>query len=157
MTVMVIIAENAGAVTKCRIIEDNMGLFDLFKKKPEETKAVEAAAPPVEKIKKPRKPRVKKPVPEPVIEEKAIAAPEVKVLKMDFDPTNPRLGSMELDWNPEFVETLRQAGYSGIKEEDIVDAWLRDVCRTIANDIPSFDNVRYIQRQDAGNGKTIFS
>ena len=158
MTVTVTIAENVGAVTKCRIIEDNMGLFDLFKKKPEETKAVEAAAPPVEKIKKPRKPRVKKPVPEPVIEEKTIAAPEVKVLKMDFDPTNPRLGSMELDWNPEFVSMLKEHGYQGDKDEDVVDAWLTDVCKTISqNEFPMSENVRYIQRRDLGGGKTEFS
>ena len=138
-----------------------MGLFDLFKKKPEETKAVEAAAPPVEKIKKPRTPRVKKPVPEPVIEEKAIAAPEVKVLKMDFDPANPRMGSLELDWNAEFIDLLKKHGYPGNSAEDVVDAWLNDICRTIIagnnpGNVANFDN-RYVNKRNLGDGKTEVS
>lgn len=142
-----------------------MGLFDLFKKKQEEPVAVVAeAAPPVEKIKKPRKPRAKKvapePIPEPIPEptpEPVPTAPEVKVLKLDFDPKNPAIGSMELDWNKEFIESLRTAGYIGNTEEEIVDAWLKDVCRTIANDVPYFDNVRYINRRELGDGKAEFS
>ena len=137
-----------------------MSIFDLFKKKPTpaepatvaESKPESKAEP---KPKKPRKPRVKK---ESVTEEApAKVDPEVKVLKLEFDPTNPRMGSMELDWNKEFIETLRAAGYQGAKEEDIVDAWLKDVCKTIAGEIPYFDNVRYIQRRDVGGGKTEFS
>jgi MFS family permease len=83
--------------------------------------------------------------------------PEVKVLKFDFDPANPRLGSIELDWNPEFVEMLKTHGYIGNSPEEIVDQWLMDVCRTISSEVPYMDNVRYIQRRNLGDGKTEFS
>jgi hypothetical protein len=129
-----------------------MSIFDLFKKK--SAPAAEAEIKKEEKPKaekKPRKPRAKKEPP-------AKAEPEVKVIKMDFDPVNPGIGSMELDWNKEFVDTLKTAGYVGSTDEDIVDAWLKDVCRTIAGDMPGgTDNIRYIQRRDVGGGKTEFS
>ena len=109
-----------------------------------EEKVVEktAAAP---KAKKPRKPKK--------------TGPEVKVLNFDFDPANPKMGSMELDWNDEFVVALRKAGYTGQADEDVVNAWLTDVCKTIAadqiNNMP--DNVRYIQRRESGDGKAEYS
>lgn len=142
-----------------------MGLFDLIKKiipnQAEAQPKIEVAEP---KPKKLRKPRVKKPKPEPVteplvIEEEITAkpAPEVKVLKLDFDPANPAIGSMELEWNAEFVETLVAAGYKGQTDESIVDQWLMDVCKTISQEVPYMDNIRYIQRRDVGGGKTEFS
>ena len=138
--------------------KSNMSIFDIFKKKPVPVEPAvveskpEAKAEP--KPKKPRKPRAKK--------QESVAPPvgnqpEVKVLKFDFDPNNPRLGSIELDWNPEFVEMLRTHGYSGITEEAVVDAWLMDVCKTISGEVPYMDNVRYIQRRNLGDGKTEFS
>jgi hypothetical protein len=160
-----VIDENA---TKFRIIEDHMGLLDIFKKNTAEQPipvvaqpAAEATvvddAPAAEKIKKPRKARAKKTEPAPEAAAPKID-PEVKVLKFEFDPENPRLGSIELDWNIEFVHLLRSHGYSGNTDEDIVDAWLMDVCKTIStNEFPMSDNVRYIQRRDLGGGKTEFS
>lgn len=135
-----------------------MGLLDIFKRvttnQPAEIPEVQAV--PEAKPKKPRKPR--KPKVEAQKEETPKTPPEVKVLKFDFDPANPRLGSIELDWNPEFVEMLTEHGYVGNTAEDIVDAWLMDVCKTISqNEFPMSDNVRYIQRKDLGDGKTEFS
>jgi hypothetical protein len=116
------------------------------------------------KPKKPRKPRVKKPAPEPVAEKPAVAAdPVVKVVKLDFDPANPRLGSLELDWNDEFIQLLAQHGYQGGKPEEIVDAWLNDICRTILNNqypgsnVTILDNARFVKRQNLGDGKTEVS
>ena len=116
-----------------------------------------------EKPVKPRKPRVKKPKPEPVVEpltvaEQPVAKPEVKVLKLDFDPANPRMGSLELDWNTEFIDLLKQHGYPGNSAEDVVDAWLNDICRTIIagnhpNNVSAFDN-RYVNKRNLGDGKT---
>lgn len=60
--------------------------------------------------------------------------PKIDVVKFDFDPKNPKLGSIELDWNDEFIKLLKQHGYMGATNEDIVDAWLNDVCRTIIAD-----------------------
>ena len=112
-------------------------------------------------VKKPRKPRVKKEkvVPPPKAE------PKVDVLKFDFDPMNPRIGSIELDWNTEFVELLTEHGYYGNTEEEIVDLWLNDVCKTIiANQFPgavanaaALAGANMVQRRKVGEGKTEVS
>jgi len=115
------------------------------------------------KPKKPRKPRVKK-VKEPIVETHPQVEPEVRVLKFDFDPANPQVGSMELDWNAEFIEMLRQAGYRGVNPEALVDAWLNDVARNIlasnpppANVATNPDGSRYVSRRDLGDGLSEFS
>ena len=117
-----------------------------------------------EKPKKPRKPRAKKvapePVAEPVVEKKA---PHVAVTNLDFDPKNPRLGSLELDWNEEFIILLQDHGYTGGSAEEIVDAWLNDICRNILNNqfpgakVTSLDAARFVNRQNLGDGKTEVS
>jgi len=114
----------------------------------------------VPKPKKPRKPQVKKVVEEPKTPQ---AEPEVRVLKFDFDPANPQVGSMELDWNAEFIEMLRQHGYNGVNPEALVDAWLNDVARNIlasnpppANP-PAADGARYVNRRDVGDGRSEIS
>ena len=113
------------------------------------------------KPKKPRKPRVKK--------EKVVAPekvePKVDILKFEFDPANPRLGSIELDWNSEFVELLTSHGYIGNNEEEIVDKWLNDVCANIASNQYQGANVKpttlaganLIKRTPLGGGKTEIS
>lgn len=108
------------------------------------------------KLKKPRKLKttiVKEP--ETKIAE---SQPEVRVLKFDFDPANPQVGSMELDWNAEFIEMLRQAGYRGVNPEALVDAWLNDIARNILAtsqaSVQNLDGSRYISRTDLGDGKT---
>jgi hypothetical protein len=113
------------------------------------------------KPKKPRKPRVKK--------EKVVAPakeePRVDVLKFEFDPADPKLGSIELDWNKEFVELLSKHGYFGNSEEEIVDKWLNDVCRTIiTNQFPGVSaavnalaGAKAVNRRDLGSGKTEVS
>ena len=110
-----------------------MSLFDVLFgwSKPREVKIPEQPMYTVtttvtEKPVKPRKPRVKKPKPEPVVEPPPVVAvnPHVKVVKLDFDPANPRLGSLELDWNDEFIQLLAQHGYQGGKEEEIIDVHL---------------------------------
>jgi hypothetical protein len=85
--------------------------------------------------------------------------PDVKILKFDFDPANPKMGSLELDWNKEFIKLLIDHGYRGSSDEELVDKWLNDVCRNIALNSSEMlqDNVRYIQRKDLGDGKTEFS
>jgi hypothetical protein len=113
---------------------------------------------------KPRKPRAKKSKSEPVAETPvAVVDPQVSVVKLDFDPSNPRLGSLELDWNDEFISLLQQHGYAGAKPEDIIDAWLNDICRNIlSNQFPgasvtNIDAARFVKRQSLGDGKTEVS
>jgi len=111
------------------------------------------------KPKKPRKPKTKK---ETKVEEPKVQ-PHVKVVNFEFDPLNPRLGSMELEWNPEFVDLLKTYGYNGDSSEQIVDNWLTDVCRNIAansdptNNVASFENSRYISRKRLDDGRSEIS
>ena len=53
--------------------------------------------------------------------------PWVGVLDTQVNPDNIKNGFFELDWNNEFIEQLIDAGYSGEKPEDIVDAWFRTI------------------------------
>ena len=67
--------------------------------------------------------------------DKAIAnlkeEPYVNVLKLDVNPENAQAGFMELDWNDHFVKFLHENGYTGNNDEDIVNKWFNDVCRTV--------------------------
>jgi len=118
------------------------------------TVQTESAPPAVAKTNnepKPKKPRVKK-------EKPKKEEPRVNVLGFDFDPKNPSMGSMELDWNAEFIEMLRSNGYRGINPEDLVDQWLNDVARNILTsneqNPPNLDGSRYVTRTDLGDGRT---
>ena len=53
--------------------------------------------------------------------------PWVGVLDTHVNKENIKNGFFELDWNNEFIEQLMDAGYSGEKPEDIVDAWFRTI------------------------------
>lgn len=104
---------------------------------------------------KPKLPRKKK-------EKNKKEEPRVSVIKFDFDTSNPQVGSMELDWNAEFIEMLRQAGYRGVNPEALVDAWLNDVARNILassqqNNVTNLDGSRYVNRKDLGDGRSEVS
>jgi hypothetical protein len=68
--------------------------------------------------------------------EKALAElegePWVGVVSTNIDAKNPRSGFFELDWNDKFVDMLRQSGYTGNTQEEVVDNWFNDLCRNIA-------------------------
>jgi len=57
----------------------------------------------------------------------------VSVLDTHVNKDNIRNGFFELDWNPEFIVQLKQAGYGfdGDPEEEIVDRWFRDIVRNM--------------------------
>jgi hypothetical protein len=145
-----------------------MGLFDkLFGKKPEPIIETVKAEP---KVKKPRKPKEKKPEPVISLKEKATLAkePYVNVLKMDIDPNDINSGSFELDWNEFFIAKLVKAGYMKSKEDtdrDIIDRWFQDVCRTIVLEMyeqkeamnPENRDMRVVRAKDLGNGRTEVS
>lgn len=126
-----------------------LDMFDWFKKKPEPAKETKPA--------KPKK------------TDKELASdkgePYVTILKVDLDPNNPRYGSFELDWNQQFIMKLMQSGYRADKEEDMVDQWFQDVCRHVVLEtfeqeqanMAKGDNIRYINRKDAGNGRSEVS
>ena len=79
------------------------------------------------KVKKTAKTTIKKKVKK---GSKKSEEPMVKVLNLNVNPENPRNGFFELDWNPEFVNMLKQSGYQGESEEEIVD---RVVSNTLQN------------------------
>jgi hypothetical protein len=62
--------------------------------------------------------------------------PWVAVLDTHVNKDNIRNGFFELDWNPEFVVQLKQAGYGfdGDPDEEIVDRWFRDLARNVLSD-----------------------
>lgn len=86
--------------------------------------------------------------------------PWVHVLTLKPDSTQPNQGELELDWNDKFVEDLREAGYEGISDEQVVDLWLADLCRNIAMEqfsgVGNFDEQvgdGFINRSKGDDGK----
>jgi predicted Ser/Thr protein kinase len=84
--------------------------------------------------------------------------PMVKVLQVNVNPDNPKNGFFELDWNDEFVNMLKQNGYSGESEEEIVDRWFQSLCRTIgAEQGVDVTGAGYVQVNRRDDGKTEVS
>jgi hypothetical protein len=83
--------------------------------------------------------------------------PYVTVLDTHVNKDNVRNGFFELDWNPEFIVQLKQAGYGfdGDPEEEIVDRWFRDLATNMlveAGQNPS-RGAGYININRLGGGK----
>tara|TARA_B100001105_G_C22386754_1_gene442336 strand:+ start:870 stop:1391 length:522 start_codon:yes stop_codon:yes gene_type:complete len=57
--------------------------------------------------------------------------PWVNVNKMGIDPDSAKAGYIELDWNDPFIAFLHENGYTGQNDEDAVNKWFNDVCRTV--------------------------
>jgi hypothetical protein len=87
--------------------------------------------------------------------------PWVTVLRTHVNPDSPRNGFFELDWNEYFVLMLRNNGYTGVTEEEIVDQWFSDLCREVGSEenVPSMDRrgSGYINVNKIGNGKSEVS
>ena len=129
-----------------------MGLFDVFKKKPEP----EVKAEPKVKVAKPQATSAKD-----LATEKG--EPWVNIESVELDPENIGNGAFELDWNEFFVAKLVRAGYKGRDDQQIVDQWFQDVCRNVV--LETFEQydannprpVNGVQRKDLGNGRTEVS
>jgi hypothetical protein len=114
-------------------------------------------------IKPARKPRAKKEVdPNTLTKEDATKKklPWVKVLQLHVDPNGPRNGFFELDWNEFFILQLKEAGYQGNSEEEVVDGWFKLLCAGIADE-GGIDMERrgagYINVNSIGNGRSEIS
>ena len=88
--------------------------------------------------------------------------PYIEVLETKLDPKNPRNGFFELDWNEYFVKDLRLAGYQGDSEEEIVDAWFKELCGNIAKEQgvatpESPMGAGFINTKNIGDGKSEVS
>ena len=57
--------------------------------------------------------------------------PWVDVKNVDINSEDPKQGFMELDWNDAFVKMLQSNGYAGKSDEDVVNKWFNDICRTV--------------------------
>ena len=60
--------------------------------------------------------------------------PWVSVLETHVNEKDPKNGFFDLDWNDEFIRYLRLNGYQGQTQEEIVDKWFTDLCRTVATE-----------------------
>lgn len=60
--------------------------------------------------------------------------PWISVLETHIDKDNLRNGFFELDWNEYFVLQLKQAGYKGTTDEEIVDSWFCELCKNIGQE-----------------------
>jgi hypothetical protein len=84
--------------------------------------------------------------------------PMVKVLQVNVNPENPNNVFFELDWNDEFVNMLKQNGYTGESEEEIVDRWFQSLCKTIGNEQGvDITGAGYVQINRRNDGKTEVS
>lgn len=86
--------------------------------------------------------------------------PWVAVLNTHVNKDNIRNGFFELDWNEYFVLELRNAGYTGDSEEQVVDAWFKTLCSDVANeDAVNMDRrgAGFINTKFLDNGKTEVS
>jgi hypothetical protein len=84
----------------------------------------------------------------------------VAVLDTHINKDNIRNGFFELDWNPEFIVQLKQAGYGfdGDPDEEIVDRWFRDLAGNMlaeAGQDPQKTIGGYINVNRLGNGKAV--
>jgi len=84
--------------------------------------------------------------------------PYVTVLDTHVNKDNVRNGFFELDWNPEFIVQLKQAGYGfeGDPEEEIVDRWFRELAANMlaeAGQDPARTSAGFINVSKLGNGK----
>lgn len=90
--------------------------------------------------------------------------PYITIVDIELDGENPNYGSVELDWNEYFIKQLREQGYPGKNDEEVIDLWFQNVCRnivleTLEQEESAIDtgNIRYINRRNLGGGKTEVS
>lgn len=60
--------------------------------------------------------------------------PWVAVINTHVNKENIKNGFFELDWNEYFVAELRNSGYKGVRDEDIVDQWFSELCRNVGKE-----------------------
>jgi hypothetical protein len=59
--------------------------------------------------------------------------PYINVMNVNIDYDNPSDGYFELEWNQVFVKQLLEAGFTGDKEEQIIDQWFSELCRNLSD------------------------
>ncbi len=88
--------------------------------------------------------------------------PWVGIIDHGFNPEDGVNGVyFEFDWNKEWIDFLRNNGYHGKSEEEIVEQWFSHVCGTQTepddNQPVPFNSGRVIQQVRGQDGKTRYS
>jgi len=86
--------------------------------------------------------------------------PWIAVLETHVNSDNPRNGFFELDWNEFFITYLRENGYTGGSDEEVVDGWFQDLCKEIGSEENVMMDRRfsgYINVNKLSNGKSEIS
>jgi len=86
--------------------------------------------------------------------------PYINVLQTHINDQNIRNGFFELDWNDHFVVQLKAEGYYGDSDEEVVDAWFREICKNVASETGVEMDRRgsgYINVQNLGDGRSEIS
>jgi len=65
--------------------------------------------------------------------------PWVNMPDIKWDPQDPSKSYFELDYNDHFVTFLRDNNYKGVSDDQIVESWLTDVCRSVASELAQSD------------------
>ncbi len=70
----------------------------------------------------------------------ALKQPWVKVINDNLDLTDgPNGYYMEFDWNDHWIAKLRDHGYTGISDEEVMEKWFSDVCRQQISQTAPYD------------------
>jgi len=88
--------------------------------------------------------------------------PWVDVIETHVNEDNIRNGFFELDWNNEFIVSLKQAGYGeeADPEEEVVDRWFRDIVSQMLSEEgvdPQSRGAGYINVESLGNSRSEVS
>ncbi len=67
-------------------------------------------------------------------EKKKSSEPWVEIMSENYDEDEKQV-VMNLDWNQAFIKMLRQNGFTGRDDHEIVDRWFKTVSESIAGDI----------------------
>jgi hypothetical protein len=87
-----------------------------------------------------------------------VGEPWIAMPKISWDPTNPSKTYFELDYNPAFINFLKENGYIG-SEEDCINKWLNDVCYSVLEDMqqPEPEMINTVRKIRLPDGKTEHS
>jgi hypothetical protein len=86
--------------------------------------------------------------------------PWIAVLETHVNADNPRNGFFEFDWNEYFITFLRENGYTGGSDEEVVDVWFQDLCKEVGVEENVMMDRRfsgYINVNKLNNGKSEVS
>lgn len=95
------------------------------------------------KAKKKTKTKTKKQQVKRVVKPKTVKRvdPHVEIKSADFDPKKGM--KIELDWNDEFIEYLKQNGYTGTSDEALVQKWLGQLYGELIQDVNPAQTNKY--------------